>query len=295
MFYGRAQHADDRYRLIVTVNDTKVSELDVTGATEGQAVAVPTKALRIGQPNRIRFDMEGRGRFGYAVSLEGFTRDFAPDQGTQNRLAVVRRRAYYPAPPELDGKVLPIGFGTVVNPTGFENLATQVAAGGKAKVAITAGLIPGGTPEWERDFLIMEEHLPAGATLIEGSVTTSATSYDLADGVLTFYFAPDQSQISASYDIYGYLPGQYRALPTSLRSAYEPGRFHLGPVSDLRVRAPVRREPTRTSRLPTSSLHVARRILPPAALPRPARRSSPCSPLIRCKTTSPRTRPECSS
>ena len=239
LFYGRAQHADDRFRLIVTVNDTKVSELDVTGATEGQAVAVPTKALRIGQPNRIRFDMEGRGRFGYAVSLEGFTRDFAPDQGTQNRLAVVRRRAYYPAPPELDGKVLPIGFGTVVNPTGFENLATQVAAGGKAKVAITAArLIPGGTPEWERDFLIMEEHLPAGATLIEGSVTTSATSYDLADGVLTFYFAPDQSQISASYDIYGYLPGQYRALPTSLRSAYEPGRFHLGPVSDLRVRAP---------------------------------------------------------
>ena len=32
------------------------------------------------------------------------------------------------------------------------------------------------------------------------------------------------------------LPGQYRALPASIRSAYEPGRFHLGPVSELRVR-----------------------------------------------------------
>ena len=27
-------------------------------------------------------------------------------------------------------------------------------------------------------------------------------------------------------------------MPASIRSAYEPGRFHLGPVSDLRVRAP---------------------------------------------------------
>ncbi len=223
----------------MTVNETKVSELNVAGLTEGQAIAVPAKALKIGAPNRIRFDMEGRGRFGYAVSLGGFTRDFAPDQKTQNRVAVVDRRTYYPAPPELDGKVLPTGFSAVLNPTPFENLATQVALGGKAKVAISATRwIPGTTPEWERDFLIMEEHLPAGATLIEGSVNTSATSYELADGVLTFYFAPDQNPIWAAYDVYGYLPGQYRALPTSLRSAYEPGKLHLGPVSDLKVRTP---------------------------------------------------------
>jgi tetratricopeptide (TPR) repeat protein len=239
LFYARAQGADDRYRLVVTVNDTKVSEIDATGASEGQAIAVPRKALLVGRPNRVRFEMEGRGRFGYAVTLHGFTRDFAPDQKNDNRRALVWRRAYYPAPPELDGKVLPTGFGTVVNPTPFENLATQVALGGKAKVAITAvRSIPGTTPEWERDFLVMEEHLPAGATLIEGSVSTSATSYELADGVLTFYFAPNESQISASYDMYGYLPGQYRVLPTSIRSAYEPGRYHLGPVSDLKVRAP---------------------------------------------------------
>ena len=50
--------------------------------------------------------------------------------------------------------------------------------------------IPETTPEWERDFLVVEEHLPAGTTLIEGSVQTSASSYTLADGVLTFYFAP---------------------------------------------------------------------------------------------------------
>jgi tetratricopeptide (TPR) repeat protein len=238
-YYGRAQGAEDRYRLTVRVNDTQVALLNVTGSAQGQAITVPRKAIKIGQPNRIRFDMEGRGRFGYAVTLTGFTRDFAPDQATSNRLATVARRVYYPAAPELDGKVLPAGFGVTVNPTPFENLASQVALGGKAKVAITAWRnIPPNTPEWERDFLIVEEHLPAGTTLIEGSVSTTATSYDLADGVLTFYFAPNQYPGAIAYEVYGYLPGHYRALPASVRSAYEPGRFHLGPIGELSVRTP---------------------------------------------------------
>jgi prepilin-type processing-associated H-X9-DG protein len=238
-YYGRAQGAEDRYKLTVRVNDTQVAELTVTGSAQGQAILVPRKAIKIGQPNRVRFDMEGRGRFGYAVSLTGFTRDFAPDQAPANRIAAVARRVYLPAAPELDGKVLPVGFGTALNPTPFENLASQVALGGKARVAITVRRnIPSSTPEWERDFLIVQEHLPAGTTLIEGSVNTTATSYDLADGVLTFYFAPNLYPGVISYDVYGYLPGHYRALPASVRSAYEPGRFHLGPISELQVRAP---------------------------------------------------------
>jgi alpha-2-macroglobulin len=238
-YYGRAQGAEDRYRLTVTVNETQVAQLNVAGTADGQVIAVPTKALKVGQPNRVRFAMEGRGRFGYAVTMAGFTRDLKPDQIATNRVASINRRVYFPAAPELDGKVLPVGFGAAVNAPFFENLASQVALGGKARVAITAWrTIPATTPEWERDFLIVEEHLPAGTTLIEGSVHAAATSYNLADGMLTFYFAPNQNPGLITYDVHGYLPGQYRALPTSIRSAYEPGRFHLGPASELKVRAP---------------------------------------------------------
>ena len=56
--------------------------------------------------------------------------------------------------------------------------------------------------------------------------------------MLTFYFAPDQNPGAIQYDVYGYLPGQYRALPASVRSAYEPGRFHLGSAGDLKVLSP---------------------------------------------------------
>ena len=237
-YYGRAARAEDRFKLTVTVNDTQVAELNVIGSAEGRAIAVPRKVLKVGQPNRVNFAMEGRGRYGYAVTLAGFTRDFTPDQSQANRLATINRRVYLPSAPELDGKVLPVGFGVTANATQSENFASQVALGGRARVSLAAWRnVPDTTPEWERDFLVVEESLPAGATLIEGSVQTSAASYQLVDGVLTFYFTPAQNPGWISYDIHGYLPGQYRALPPSIRSAYEPGRFHLGPVSDLRVRA----------------------------------------------------------
>ena len=90
-YYGHAQLAEDRYRLTVTINDTKLSELNVTGATAGQAIAVPLKALKVGGTNRVRFEMEGRGRFGYAVTLQGFTRDFSGRAETgQSRRAACR-------------------------------------------------------------------------------------------------------------------------------------------------------------------------------------------------------------
>ena len=124
--YGRAQAAEDRYRLVVTVNDTEVYRAEVVGPAEGKAIRVPRKALKPGDKNRVRFDIEGRGTFGYAVTLTGFTRDFGPDQDRANRPFVIDRRVYLPADPELDGKVLPTGFGVAVNAQDFENTVTQV-------------------------------------------------------------------------------------------------------------------------------------------------------------------------
>src|SRR5207248_302293 len=79
-YYAKGQTAEDRYRLIVTVNDEEVYKADIAGSPEGKAISVPRKALKPGDANRVRFDIEGRGRYGYAVTMTGFTRDFAPDQ-----------------------------------------------------------------------------------------------------------------------------------------------------------------------------------------------------------------------
>ena len=63
-YYGRAQNAEDRYRLTVTVNDTQVAVLDVLGAVEekvdrrpegrAQGRAAQSHPLRDGRPRPVR-------------------------------------------------------------------------------------------------------------------------------------------------------------------------------------------------------------------------------------------------
>ena len=237
-FYGGAGAAEDRYRLVITVNDAEVSRSEIQGPARGISLAVPRKAIKIGVPNRVRFQIEGRGTFGYAVAMTGFARDFAPDQKSDGKRSRIEDRAYLAADPELDGKALPTGFSVAVNPTSFTNKVTQVAPGGRAVVRIMPVVDPrAGVGPLEREFLIVEETLPAGATLIEGSVRTSASSYSLAEGVLTFYFGPEGLG-PIQYELAGYLPGRYRVLPTRVRRAYDPGPVHLGPVGELTVLSP---------------------------------------------------------
>lgn len=237
-YHGRAGDANERYALSITVNDEKLTEIKVDGAAEGQTLLVPNKLLKEGE-NRVNFAIEGRGTFGYSVSMTGFTGEFGPDQTDEHRPARVVRRIYQPAAPELDGKTLPVGFGVAPGVKTFENLATATSLGGKARVNLTVLRYakPGEAP-WDRDFLIVEERLPAGTTLIEGSVQTSASSFTLSDGLLTFYFAPDQNPGTIAYDVYGYLPGAYRTLPAIVRSVYEPGRYHVGEPGAFRVLGP---------------------------------------------------------
>ncbi|MGD0039833.1 MAG: alpha-2-macroglobulin family protein, partial [Isosphaeraceae bacterium] len=46
LYHGRAKGAEDRYRLTVTVNDTKVAELAVQGSSESRAIAFPASTVR---------------------------------------------------------------------------------------------------------------------------------------------------------------------------------------------------------------------------------------------------------
>jgi tetratricopeptide (TPR) repeat protein len=237
-FHGEGAGGGDRYKLTITVNDREVSTIEAPGAAEAVEIAVPADAVKAGDTNRVTFAIEGRGTFHYAVALTGFARDFKPDQNRDGRPAVIARRVYQPAPPELDGKALPVGFSAAINPSTFENVATGTYLGRRARVSLAVWRdIPEKTPEWDRDFLVVEEPLPAGTTLIEDSVVSSAASYTYADGVLTFYFPPDRNPGAIQYDVFGGIPGKYRTLPASVRSVDEPGRFHIGEPGAFDVRA----------------------------------------------------------
>jgi uncharacterized protein YfaS (alpha-2-macroglobulin family)/tetratricopeptide (TPR) repeat protein len=233
--------ADDHYRLVVTVNDQEIYRGEINGAAEGLVLSAPEKILAAGGPNRVRFDIEGRGTFGYAATLTAFTREFGPDQEVGDRSFVVTQSIFMPAEPTFDGKTLPTGFGSTIGATYFENWAHQVELGGRVRVRIDAQRrLRAGLQPWEREFLVLESHLPAGTTLVEGSVQSAASRYEVGDGVITFFFAPDQDPWQTYYDVHGYLPGEYRIVPPQIWSAYEPGQRHMpkAGVYDLKVLSP---------------------------------------------------------
>jgi TolA-binding protein len=237
-YHGRARAAEDRYRLVVTVNDQEVHRIDVQGAAEGAVITVPIEKIKAGGPNRVHFDLEGRGTYGYAVTLTGFTRDFGPDQVADQKPFGIHRRAYWAPEPTLDGRPLPVGFGVAINPQTYENVSTQIAPGTRIGISVEAWRNqPAGQPAWERDEVVLEEYLPAGTSLVEGSVVSQASRYEVRDGVLRLYFAPDQWP-GVRYEVFGRLTGQYRALPPAIRSLSEPTRLHLGQPGDLAVLAP---------------------------------------------------------
>jgi len=237
-YYSRARPESDRYRLTVSVNGREVSKGEVAGPAEGRTIAVPRAALKPSGRNQVSFDIEGRGTFGYSVVLTGFTRDFSPPAGPARQPFAVRR-SYLASAPEFEGRPLPIGFKVAVNPSKFENPAGQLALGGRVRVEIEAA---GRTTEDRsgraRPYLILEEHLPAGTSLVEGSVVSNAAYHRLADGVLTFYFDPDRLASGVRYELYGNLAGNFRALPARLRDADDPGVSSPGEPGEIRVMAP---------------------------------------------------------
>src|SRR5262249_33720279 len=237
---GEERGGEDRYRLVVTVNDVEVFRTEVHGAASGREIAVPRAALKPGAENRVAFDIEGRGTFGYAVTLSGITRDFTAERGPRSpaSVATIRRRVYLAVPPDLDGRPRAAGFNTVVNCKPFENAAKHVARGGRIRGESQAdrNAMPNRAVLGEP--MVLHEYLPAGTSVVPGSVQGDATLFTVSEGVLTFFFSPGSPTASARYELRGDLPGRYRVLPTSVRGADGPGRGDFGQPAEMSVLAP---------------------------------------------------------
>ena len=242
---------------------------------------VPRGVLKPGAENRVAFDIEGRGTFGYAVTLTGITREFVDERDRLARpLATIRRRVYLAVPPELDGRPLATGFNTVINARPFENRATQVPRGGRVRVEIEAGRDATATGP------ILGE--PTGAARVpargdergrRARWRRTASHYtELRRGPDVLLRRRAGRQASARYELRGDLPGRYRVLPTSIRGADDPGRGDFGkrrPSCPSSPPAP--RPPTSTGRRPTSCTTAASATSTPAGSPRPPRRWRPSS------------------
>jgi len=232
-WFAESRFEGERYELTVFVNDVRVKVLDVDPAAGTQVVDVPDGLLKDGK-QRINFQITGRGRYTYQCILGGFVPAEKLKSTTQDWSVT---RTYQPAPLEVDGREIPRGFGVLHGSySSFKNPLTQVPVGGRGLVELYVHRdYSSDTPESQYEYLVITEPIPSGATVIEKSVAGPFERFEISPDAITFYIGSRRSIGTICYELYGYLPGAYRAGPTVIRNAHRPEQLVVSTPKSLAV------------------------------------------------------------
>ena len=219
-WFGVAADTRTDYRVAVEVNGKEVGTVNSTEAQQTRAFEVPEETLVHGD-NRIVFKMAGRGKYVYAATIRGFSPEIK--NPATIRYPHFRGRHYYHSQLEYRGR--PIGVRSTSPVRHLEN-------GQRTEVFLDVY-------EHSYDgYLILEEPIPAGAMLVEGSVSGNYARYEVGNQKITFYYRAGHYIQDIRYELVGYAPGDYRALPPVIRDAMNPDRMSVGTVGNLAVLSP---------------------------------------------------------
>lgn len=230
-WYSKTQFKNDHYKLAIVVNNFEVQELDIDETTGTLVVPIKSEFIIPGK-QRISFRISGRGQYTYQCMLGGFV---AADKLANTTKDYTIERTYEPYERELDGEVIPRGFGIVQgNYSFFRNNLTQLPVGQRGRITIQPWRhnIRADLPAEQLEYLVITEPLPSGSTVIDQSVRGGFERYELSPGAITFYIGTRHFIEPISFEVYGYLPGKYRVTPTVMRDAYRPDQLV---VSDTRT------------------------------------------------------------
>ena len=211
-----------KYTLAVFVNDRLARRLDIDAAAGTQSIEVPRAMLKHDGRQRIRFQITGRGRFAYQCILAGFV-PVERLRGTTRDWQVTR--TFEPAPLELDGRDVRAdsAISRASMPSSrIRSRNCRSDAAGWLKLNIERQNLPDNAAAEQLEYLVVTEPIPAGATIVEQSVRGGFERFEISPGAITFYIGNRRRVETISYEIRGYVPGDYRAAPTVVRNAYRP-------------------------------------------------------------------------
>jgi len=251
-WFAQSRFEGERYQLEVFVNDVRVKVLEIDPAAGTQTIDVPARYLAPGESpgakspgakspgatlgkQRINFQIDGRGRYSYQCILGGFVPAEKLVSTTQDWRI---ERTYQPAPLEVDGREIPRGFGVLRGSwQEFKNALTQLPVGRRGLVDLRVWRynVSANTPEQQLEYLVVTEPIPSGTTVIEKSVRGPFERFEVSPGAITFYIGSSRSIGTIHYELYGYLPGEYRAGPTVIRNAHRPEQLVVSQPKSLAV------------------------------------------------------------
>lgn len=237
-WFARTKFASERYKLTIYVNDLLAKEVEVTPQTRTQTIDIDPKLLKLEKPEQtVRFELSGRGRYTFQCVWGGFV---PSDKLVSTTPAWKVERFYSPAPRELFGRSVPRGFDVIAGAVQtFRNDLHQlpVAKRGQVELRLSRPGLSVQTADHELEYLVVTEPIPAGAAVIENSITGTFERYEIGAGEITFYIGARRDVGTIRYDLHGYLPGEYHTTPTIVRNAYRPDQMAVSQPKDLTVLA----------------------------------------------------------
>lgn len=233
-WYSRNKQVAEKYQLAVFVNGRQLKVLEIEPDKGSQRLEVPAELLNKEGEQKINFDITGRGQFSYSVVMQGFVPADKLKTTVQDWWI---KRYYEPAPLMFDGQPVRRGFDILSGSyTPFRNPLTQLPLGERGDVTLhfNRRYQPNVSTE-TLDYLVITEPVPAGTMVLAESIQGSFERYELSPGAITFFLGNAMQSGEIRYQIVGYLPGEYRTLPSLVRSFYRPDRMAISEMKTLSV------------------------------------------------------------
>ena len=225
-WFGQGQEQATDMEIAVEVNGHEVGTVKAVAAQGLTVMEVPAAALDAAK-NVVEFKMKGRGRYTYSATLFGFSADTKATGDQVN--PGIDAWHYMHAPLEYRGK--PINVGSTSPVKNLEN-------GQRVNVRVIEHHGYWFAGRW----FMLEIPLPAGARLVEGSVSVSDNlRCEVHPTFLRVYFT--NRCPSVTYDLSGYVPGKFRILPCVIREIGNPAYIAVGPTPALTVLATGEKSP----------------------------------------------------
>ena len=232
-YYQQTQFTSDDYKLTISANDREIQTVTVRRDAPNYVINAPVESLKDGQ-NKVKIEIDGRGRYTYLVKLSGFSAEMPSWVGTEPKKSEKGDndrvgRYYYHAPLEYRGRPISTSSTTRI---------TQLPADARTRISVSVDMkgIPQTGPS---EYLVIDEYIPAGTTIVADTITGDFRHYELGDGVIRFYYIRRKTRwLNYNYQLVSYAPGDYRVLPTVIRNAMHPHDMWLGHISSLTVLAP---------------------------------------------------------
>lgn len=211
-----------------TIIDKKVSQ----SALDYQQIKIDPQHIKA-QDNRVEFTFNGKGDYRYNVVLEGWTKQDVKPQDwmeVQDRFITHVSRDYEHGYLMYDHQRINRGYGVVEGSVpGVQNTLKEVKPGDRINVELT---IRGADV---LDYLVVEEHLPAGCVLVTDSINGPVDHFVMKNDAFIMYLRGPQRYYHIRYQLQARYSGSYRARPTFVSPMNAPEQLYTSSSNTIIV------------------------------------------------------------